>query len=273
MPECYDFGRAVAISGDTIIVGAYNEDSCSTSVSTTAATDNGCANAGAVYVFVRSGALWSGQSYLKAQNAGADDEFGWAVAISGDTIVVGAQSKDSCSTSISTTAATDNACSNAGAVYVYVRSGTVWSVQMFLKAPNAGTVWVWRQLWVRGGDLGRYDHCRRVLESSCSTSIAPITPPAARRRVPQCRSGLRICATLRRRLLCRRLTRCRLLHPHTRHRPTNSLVPPNLQQLLRGRAAAAFWPSRFARRAPRAPMRHSMVRPCARRVLLAADSR
>ena len=95
------FGYAVAISGDTLIVGAQYEDSCSTSVSTTAATDNGCSNAGAAYVYVRSGAVWSFQTFLKAPNAGANDLFGSAVAISGDTIVVGAKDEDSCSTSVS----------------------------------------------------------------------------------------------------------------------------------------------------------------------------
>jgi hypothetical protein len=47
-------------------------------------------NAGAAYVFVRSGTTWSQQAYLKASNAGAGDHFGCSVAISGETVVVGA---------------------------------------------------------------------------------------------------------------------------------------------------------------------------------------
>jgi endonuclease/exonuclease/phosphatase family metal-dependent hydrolase len=46
--------------------------------------------AGAVYVFVRSGTTWSQQAYLKASNAEASDHFGYSVAISGETVVVGA---------------------------------------------------------------------------------------------------------------------------------------------------------------------------------------
>ena len=69
--------------------------------------------------------------YIKAPNAGASDYFGNAVALSGDTLAVGAYEEDSCSTSISTTAATDNGCSNAGAVYVYTRTGATWSLQAY----------------------------------------------------------------------------------------------------------------------------------------------
>ena len=48
-------------------------------------------NAGAAYVFVRSGTTWSQQAYLKASNTGAGDQFGCSVAVSGDTVVVGAR--------------------------------------------------------------------------------------------------------------------------------------------------------------------------------------
>ena len=64
------------------------------------------------------------QRYVKAPNAGANDYFGYALELSGDTLVVGAPREDSCSTSISTTAATDNGCSSAGAVYLYGRTVT-----------------------------------------------------------------------------------------------------------------------------------------------------
>ena len=69
--------------------------------------------------------------YVKAPNAGEDDLFGDAVALSGDTLAVGARREDSCSTSISTTAATDNGCSVAGAVYVFTRTGATWSFQAY----------------------------------------------------------------------------------------------------------------------------------------------
>jgi hypothetical protein len=53
-------------------------------------SDNSADAAGAAYVFVRSGTTWSQQAYLKASNAETDDHFGYSVAISGETVVVGA---------------------------------------------------------------------------------------------------------------------------------------------------------------------------------------
>jgi hypothetical protein len=135
------FGRAVAISGDTIVVGALGEDSNQTTITngTTASANNSVNEAGAAYVFVRSGTTWTQQAYLKAPNAGGGDEFGSAVAISGDTIVVGASGEDSNQTTITndTSASADNSASEAGAAYVFVRSGGAWTQQAYLKAPNA----------------------------------------------------------------------------------------------------------------------------------------
>ena len=137
------FGTSVAISGDTIVVGANLEDSNQTTITngSSASVNNSVSNAGAAYVFVRSGSSWSQQAYLKASNAEANDRFGNSVAISGDTIVVGAHYEDSNQTTITngSTASADNSASAAGAAYVFVRSGSSWSQQAYLKAPNVGT--------------------------------------------------------------------------------------------------------------------------------------
>ena len=50
---------------------------------------------GSAYVFVRSGGVWSQQQKLLASDAAAGDEFGLSVAISGETVVVGAASTQS----------------------------------------------------------------------------------------------------------------------------------------------------------------------------------
>ncbi len=84
-----ELGYAVAVDGDTVIVGARFEDSNATGVNN-GQMDNTASDAGAVYVFTRTGGVWSQQAYLKASNTEADDYFGFAVAIDGDTIVVGA---------------------------------------------------------------------------------------------------------------------------------------------------------------------------------------
>jgi uncharacterized repeat protein (TIGR01451 family) len=131
-----NFGWSVAISGDTVIVGAPGEDSNATGVDGNQ-TSNSSLTSGAAYVFVRSGSSWSQQAYLKASNTGADDQFGSSVAISGDTVVVGAHREDSIATGVDGNQA-DNSASNSGAAYVFVRSGTTWSQQAYLKASNTG---------------------------------------------------------------------------------------------------------------------------------------
>jgi hypothetical protein len=100
-PEDDDcFGISVAISGDTLVVGAYGED--------TTAIDSG-----AVYVFVRTGSTWTQEAFLKASNVDAYDFFGCAVAVSGDTVVVGAHGEDSNGTEA------DNSLPLTGAAYVF----------------------------------------------------------------------------------------------------------------------------------------------------------
>jgi hypothetical protein len=130
------FGWSVAVSGDTVVVGAYGEASSATGVNSYQ-NNNSAKGAGAAYVFVRSGASWSQQAYLKASNTEEYDNFGWSVAMSGDTVVVGAPNEDSNATGVNGDQ-NNNSSSCAGAVYVFVRSGTNWSQQAYLKASNTG---------------------------------------------------------------------------------------------------------------------------------------
>jgi len=125
------FGVAVAIStnGDTIAVGANGEDGSGPGLNGNPA-DNNVTDTGAAYVFVRNGAFWTQQAYVKASNSttGADDRFGQSVALSsnGNTLAVGAYHEDS-------------GAALSGAVYVYTRGGgTEWDFQAYLKASNPG---------------------------------------------------------------------------------------------------------------------------------------
>ena len=129
------FGQSVAISGDTILVGAEDEDSASDDIDGDQ-TDNSAFNAGAAYVFVRNGNTWSQQAYLKAFNSDSTDTFGNSVAISGDTIVVGAIAEDSDADEVNGDQ-TDNSARNAGAAYVFIRNGNTWAQQAYLKASNS----------------------------------------------------------------------------------------------------------------------------------------
>jgi hypothetical protein len=124
-----NFGYTVALDGDTLVVGARNEDSSVDG----GETDNTASNAGAVYVFTRVDGSWSQQAILKASNAEGGDNFGHSVAIDGDTLVVGARNEDSSVDG----GETDNTAYNAGAVYVFTRVDGRWSQQALLKASNA----------------------------------------------------------------------------------------------------------------------------------------
>lgn len=129
------FGHSVAIDGDTLVVGAIGERSNAVNVDGNQADDS-LAQAGAAYVFVRSGTTWSQQAYLKASNPDSFDQFGYSVGVSGDTVVVGALQEDSNTTGINGNQ--NDTATNTGAVYVYVRSGVTWTPQAYIKASNTG---------------------------------------------------------------------------------------------------------------------------------------
>jgi cysteine-rich repeat protein len=133
-----DFGVSVALSADgaVLVVGADGEASAAAGVGGDQ-TDNSTQGAGAVYVFTRSGAIWSQQAYVKASNSEAHDRFGSNVALSGDgaTLAVSADRESSAASGVNGNQDNDFAPS-AGAVYVFMRSGAIWSQQAYVKASN-----------------------------------------------------------------------------------------------------------------------------------------
>jgi hypothetical protein len=104
------FGNDFAISGDTLVVGAYGDD------------DSG-ADTGSAYVFVRNGTNWTQQQKLVPSARAAADYFGYSVDINGDTIIVGAPHRDSRTLN-----------TFPGRAFVFVRSGAVWTEQAMLTA-------------------------------------------------------------------------------------------------------------------------------------------
>ena len=105
------FGMSVAVSGDIAVIGSPGDD-------TVAGIDAGSAN-----VYVRYGTNWAWEAKLTALDAAASDAFGGAVAVYGDTIMVGADM--------------DNML--RGAVYVFTRSGGVWSQQQKIVPASASS--------------------------------------------------------------------------------------------------------------------------------------
>jgi hypothetical protein len=130
----YSFGTSVAISGDTILIGASGLDS----------------GKGAAYVFVRNGMTWTEQAKLTADDGvgipsggSGGDQFGHSVAISGDIAVVGAWGRHEANID------------DSGAVYVFVRD-------------SAGT-WVQQAKLTAGGDAAEDDNF------GCSVAISEDT--------------------------------------------------------------------------------------------------
>ena len=110
-----NFGHSVSISSDGsyVIVGAPGEDT-------------GGSNAGAAYIFTRSGSTWTQQAKIVSSDLQTNDRFGGSVSISGDTnhAIVGAANED--------TGFTD-----AGSSYIFSRSGSTWTEQRVLRSPTA----------------------------------------------------------------------------------------------------------------------------------------
>jgi FG-GAP repeat len=100
------FGYSVAIDGDTAVIGALNDNAAK----------------GAAYVYTRTGTTWSLQQELTAADGAADDEFGYAVAISGNTAMVSAAVKNN----------------GQGYVYAFTRTGTTWAQSQEFTEPGAG---------------------------------------------------------------------------------------------------------------------------------------
>jgi len=122
------FGISVAMSRDTLVVGALYEDSSAVTVDGDQ-SNNGKQDAGAAYVFVRRGDTWEQQAYLKPTDTAATDYFGTTVAIDADTIVVGAIHDNVLGLSSTP--------GRPGVAYVFTRAEGRWS-QAAKLAPMSG---------------------------------------------------------------------------------------------------------------------------------------
>lgn len=133
-----EFGRRVALSGDTLAVGAYREDSNGIGVSSGAESNNSVPDSGAVYVFTRANGQWTQQAYIKASNARAHNRLGFAIALQGNTLVAGSSGEDSSSTGVGGDQFKNPEAWASGAAYVFTRTGSTWSQQAYVKASNTG---------------------------------------------------------------------------------------------------------------------------------------
>ena len=112
-----EFGAAVALSNNTLLVGVPLDDG---------GVINSIDDSGAVYVYVRNteSVTWALQEKLLADDPQAGDQFGFSVDVLGDTVIIGAPAED-------------EGGADAGAVYIFTRSGDTWTQQDKLVASDA----------------------------------------------------------------------------------------------------------------------------------------
>lgn len=123
------FGEMVAISGDTIVVGAMWDDGVDDYIDTQ--------DSGAAFVFTeQSDGSWKREATLRASNADENDRFGKSVAIDGDTIVIGAKLENSGHSGVMNginSASSDNTKTHSGAAYIFEKKGGKWEQSAYLK--------------------------------------------------------------------------------------------------------------------------------------------
>jgi trimeric autotransporter adhesin len=137
------FSVGLSFDGNTLAAAAFNESGSGKGFNP--ADDNKSQGSGALYVFTRQNGAWSQQAYNKASRGETSDGFGFATSISedGNTIAVGSGDEACLTPGIDPPGCGDDAPplrgANiwVGAAYVFVRNGTTWSEQSFIKAPNA----------------------------------------------------------------------------------------------------------------------------------------
>jgi hypothetical protein len=181
---------AMSADGNTLAVSAPHEDSGATGVNGNQ-RDESAWDSGAAYVFVRTGPTWSQQAYIKPSNTQTSDKFGFALALSGDgnTLAIGATLEDSSARSINPPSPggsggtgggqADNSADSAGAAYVFVRNGSTWSQQAYVKASNAdaGDQFGWSVALSRDGSTLAVG---AQTEASAATGVNPPSPGAIR---------------------------------------------------------------------------------------------
>ena len=124
-----EFGFSLSLSGDgnTLAVGAVSEDG----------PNDSQAQAGALYVFTRTGNAWAQQAYLKGSNTDAGDLFGYGVALSddGDTMAVAGYDEDGSGKGVNPP--DNNGLAGSGAIYAFSRSGGSWTQTAYLKGSRS----------------------------------------------------------------------------------------------------------------------------------------
>ncbi len=120
------FGYTVAISGNFIIVGAYQEDESELG-------SNTMSNSGSAYIFENIEGEWTEVQKIVASDRNTDDFFGASVSISGDYALVGAHQEDE-------NASGDQNFSNSGSAYIFKNEAGTWTEVQKIAASDRSAV-------------------------------------------------------------------------------------------------------------------------------------
>jgi len=138
--DLFGYSLSLSADGNTLAVGSYDEGGSSRGIN--GPPDNMRRGAGAVYVFTRAASDWAQQAYIHAANAEAGDSLGVNVALSddGNTLLASSLDEDCTATGVNSPDCDNDRAADisTGAAYVFVRSGTAWTQQAYLKASNTG---------------------------------------------------------------------------------------------------------------------------------------
>jgi hypothetical protein len=138
--DLFGYSLSLSADGNTLAVGSYDEGGSSRGIN--GPPDNMRRGAGAVYVFTRAASNWAQQAYIHAANAEAGDSLGVNVALSddGNTLLASSLDEDCTATGVNSPDCDNDRAADisTGAAYVFVRSGTAWTQQAYLKASNTG---------------------------------------------------------------------------------------------------------------------------------------
>lgn len=121
------FGAAVALSDELLVVGAPDDPRCG--------VEGSCSQAGAAHLFVPTSTSWRFAATLRPERASAFDQYGYSVAVDGDTVAIGAPGDAGCGRGVDP-APGDRSCSTTGGVEVWRGEGERWSRLSRIKSPH-----------------------------------------------------------------------------------------------------------------------------------------
>ncbi len=134
-PKAADAGAKITVNGTAVTSGQASQSISLNPGANTVTVIVTAADGVTTKHYAVTANFLSQEAYVKASNTNFNDNFGFCVSLSGDTLAVGARSEAGSATGVNGNQA-DNSAIDSGAVYVFTRAATTWSQQAYIKASN-----------------------------------------------------------------------------------------------------------------------------------------